>query len=194
MQPSARMAVVTIRPTKHQIVSSDSEPLIRVNHADEPLGHLDKRACHDGDGVLHRAFSVFVLNGSGELLLQRRHPDKRLWPGFWSNSCCSHPRAGEQMDEAVARRLEQELGIQAAVEFIFKFEYRAEFKDVGAEHELCWVYVGQTEATPVVNTAEIAAWRWIDPTDLDVTLREDPQRYTPWLKMEWARLRATKAI
>ena len=98
------------------------------------------------------------------------------------------------MDEAVARRLEQELGIDAAVEFTFKFEYRAEFKDVGTEHELCWVYVGQTEATPVVNTAEIAAWRWIDPTDLDVTLREDPNSYTPWLKMEWARLRATKAI
>ena len=98
------------------------------------------------------------------------------------------------MEEAVARRLEQELGIQASVDFIFKFEYRAEFGDIGTEHELCWVYVGQTKATPVVNTAEISAWRWIDPADLDAALREDPESYTPWLKMEWARLRETNAI
>lgn len=185
---------MSTHPTKHQIVSSDSELLIRVNQADEPVGVLDKWACHDASGVLHRAFSVFVLNGDGQLLLQQRHQSKRLWPGYWSNSCCSHPREGEQMDEAVARRLEQELGIQAAVEFIFKFEYRAEFRDVGTEHELCWVYVGQTEATPVVNTSEIAAWRWIAPADLDTALREDPGSYTPWLKMEWARLRETNAI
>ena len=98
------------------------------------------------------------------------------------------------MEEAVPRRMEQELGIQAAVEFVFKFEYRAEFGDVGTEHELCWVYVGQTDATPVVNTAEIAAWCWIDPADLDVALREDSGSYTPWLKIEWARLRETKVI
>ena len=188
------MDVVSTSPTKHQIVSSDSEQLIRVNHADEPLGFLDKGACHDGGGVLHRAFSAFVLNACGELLLQRRHQSKRLWPGYWSNSCCSHPRAGEEMDEAVARRLEQELGIEAAVEYIFKFEYRAEFGDIGTEHELCWVYVGHTQATPVVNTAEISAWRWIAPADLDAALREDPESYTPWLKMEWARLRETNAI
>ena len=185
---------MSAHPTKHQIVSSDSEQLILVNHADEPVGELDKWACHDGGGVLHRAFSAFVLNGSGQLLLQQRHQSKRLWPGYWSNSCCSHPRAGEQMDEAVARRLEQELGIQAAVQFIFKFEYRAEFKDVGTEHELCWVYVGSLRRDAGRQHDEIAAWRWIAPADLDATLREDPGSYTPWLKMEWARLRETNAI
>ena len=194
MPPSARIDGVTAQPTKHQIVSSDSEPLIRVNHSDEPLGFLDKSACHDGGGVLHRAFSVFVLNTSGELLLQQRLRSKRLWPGYWSNSCCSHPRAGEEMEEAVARRLEQELGVEASVDFIFKFEYRAEFGDIGTEHELCWVYVGQTEAAPVVNTAEISAWRWIDPAELDAALRDDPESYTPWLKIEWARLRATNVV
>jgi len=90
--------------TKHEVVSSDAERLIRVNSDDEPIGFLDKSACHDGAGLLHRAFSLFVQNGSGELLLQRRHASKRLWPGYWSNTCCSHPRAGEDMDEAVARR------------------------------------------------------------------------------------------
>ena len=185
---------MTARTTTHQIVSSDSEPLIRVNGSDEPLGFLDKWACHEGGGVLHRAFSVFVLNAAGELLLQQRQQSKRLWPGYWSNSCCSHPRAGEEMEEAVARRLEQELGIRAEVEFVFKFEYRAAFKDIGTEHELCWVYVGRTDAAPVINTSEIAAWRWIAPGDLDAALQEDPGSYTPWLKMEWARLRATNAI
>ena len=98
------------------------------------------------------------------------------------------------MDEAVARRLEQELGVEASVDFIFKFEYRAEFGNIGTGHELCWVYVGQTEAAPVVNTAEISAWRWIDSAELDAALRDDPESYTPWLKIEWARLRATNAI
>ena len=185
---------MSAHPTKHQIVSSDAEPLIRVNHADEPIGFLDKSACHDGDGLLHRAFSVFVLNAAGELLLQQRHPSKRLWPGYWSNSCCSHPRAGEEMEQAVPRRLQQELGLEAEVEFVFKFEYRAAFKDIGAEHELCWVYVGETDANPVVNTSEIAAWRWIAPDELDVSLRDDPDSYTPWFKLEWARLRGANVI
>ena len=98
------------------------------------------------------------------------------------------------MDEAVARRLEQELGIDAVVEFFYKFEYRAAFEDIGTEYEFCWVYVGRTDATPVVNTAEVAAWRWVDPADLDHALREDPESYTPWFKMEWARLRTTNAV
>ncbi len=175
--------------TKHEIVSSESERLIRVNAADEPLGFLGKRACHDGAGFLHRAFSAFVLNAGGELLLQQRHASKRLWPGYWSNSCCSHPRAGEAVEVAAARRLREELGLGADLSFAFKFEYRAEFGDIGVEHELCWVYVGQADAAPVVNTAEIDAWRWVAPAQLDRELIETPERFTPWLQIEWQRLR-----
>ena len=79
------------------IVSSESDPLILVDENDEAQGVLDKAACHDGDGLLHRAFSVFIFNEHGEVLLQRRAEGKRLWPGYWSNSCCSHPRAGNPL-------------------------------------------------------------------------------------------------
>ncbi len=175
--------------TKSDIVSSEQEPLILVDRDDREVGHLDKSACHDGDGVLHRAFSLFVFNPAGELLLQRRAAGKRLWPAYWSNSCCSHPRAGESMDQAVARRLYQELGLTATLRFVYKFEYVAAFEDLGTEHELCWVYVGTSNDDPVINTTEIDEWRWIAPEDLTRELAADGAAFTPWLKLEWARLR-----
>ena len=176
--------------TKTEIVSSEAEPLILVNAEDDVVGYLDKSAAHDGTGVLHRAFSLFIFSGDGRLLLQQRAPGKRLWPEFWSNSCCSHPRKGETMDVAVHRRLEQELGMTAELNYAYKFEYSAPFGDLGTEHELCWVYIGRTSVQPVINTTEIMDWRWIDPAELTDAITADPGRYTPWLKMEWERLNA----
>jgi isopentenyl-diphosphate delta-isomerase len=176
--------------TKTDVVSSESEALILVDSDDQVIGHLDKSACHDGDGVLHRAFSLFIFNDRGELLLQQRAAGKRLWGGFWSNSCCSHPRQGESMDLAIHRRLEQELGMTADLEFAYKFEYSAPFKDLGTEHELCWVYIGVSNAQPVINTTEIGDWRWIPSAELTRQLAEHPETFTPWLAMEWARLNA----
>ena len=172
-----------------RIVSSDSEPLILVNSDDEEVGSLAKSACHDGRGVLHRAFSLFVFNAAGETLLQRRHADKRLWPGYWSNSCCSHPRTGESVDGAVRRRAWDELGLNVRPEFLFKFEYQARFANVGAEHELCWVYTGRNDGEPRVNTTEVAEWRWTAPTALDDEIERSPDRFTPWFLLEWTRLR-----
>lgn len=174
--------------TRSDVVSSEAEALILVNAGDEVVGYLDKSACHDGDGVLHRAFSLFIFNSAGQLLLQQRAAQKRLWGGYWSNSCCSHPRRGETMDLAVNRRLEQELGMSAELRFAFKFEYCAPFRDLGTEHELCWVYIGASDAPPVINTNEIDDWRWVDPEQLTRELDENPERFTPWLVMEWARL------
>ena len=177
--------------TKTEIVSRDDEPLILVNSKDEALGSLAKSACHDGAGVLHRAFSLFVFNAQGETLLQRRHADKRLWPGYWSNSCCSHPRTGEGMTAAVKRRAWDELGLSVLPEFLFKFEYQATYGETGSEFELCSVYWARerTTTTPRVNTTEIADWRWIAPPALDREIDATPQSFTPWLKMEWQRLR-----
>jgi isopentenyl-diphosphate delta-isomerase len=177
--------------TRHRIVSSDEEQLILVDSADREIGTLPKADCHDGAGILHRAFSLFVFNAQGALLLQQRHADKRLWPLFWSNSCCSHPRAGEEMDLAVGRRLEQELGLRATLGFLYKFEYTAHFGAAGTEHELCSVYAGTTAAEPVINTTEIADWRWITPAALDAELASSPDQFTPWFKLEWQALRHT---
>ena len=175
--------------TRNVVVSSEEEQLVLVDSNDHALGTKSKSLCHDGAGILHRAFSLFVFNCAGELLIQQRHASKRLWPLYWSNSCCSHPRAGEDIDVAVGRRLEQELGLAASLSYIYKFEYTAPFGDLGTEHELCSVYAGVAAAEPVVNTTEIADWRWVAPAALDRELATAPQGFTPWFKLEWKALR-----
>ena len=180
---------LVMNANRAEIVSCEDELLILVNSKDEEIGSLAKSACHDGGGVLHRAFSLFVFNADGETLLQRRHASKRLWPGYWSNSCCSHPRAGEEVSGAVRRRAQDELGLLVRTEFLFKFEYRASFAGVGTEHELCSVFLGRSESEPHVNGTEVAEWRWISPDALDDEIAHAPERFTPWLKMEWQRLR-----
>jgi isopentenyl-diphosphate delta-isomerase len=170
-------------------VSSEAEELILVDADDRVRGYASKAACHDGQGDLHRAFSLFVFNAQGALLLQQRSAGKRLWPGYWANSCCSHPRRGESLDEATQRRLLQELGMRCALRYLFKFEYHADYRGLGAEHELCSVYVGQTAAPVQANRSEVAAWRFVSPAALDAEMAAHPERFTPWLKLEWQRLR-----
>src|SRR5258708_18622530 len=117
--------------------ASDSESLILVDEADREVGHLDKAQCHQGRGVLHRAFSLLIFNDAGELLLQQRAASKQLWPRFWSNSCCSHPRRAETMEAAIHRRLYEELDLSCPFHFLFKFKNQAEFATPGAQHQLC---------------------------------------------------------
>lgn len=170
------------------VVSFDDEPLIVVDSDDRVLGYRTKLDCHRGEGVLHRAFSIFLFNGRGEVLLQQRSAQKPLWPGYWSNSCCSHPRRGESVDQAAVRRLREELSIDAALTYFYRFEYHARF-GAGAEHELCSVYVARSDAPVAVNPNEVAACRFVSPAALDRELLDNGARYTPWLKLEWAQLR-----
>ena len=170
------------------VVSFDSEPLILVDSDDNVVGYESKHACHEGDGILHRAFSVFIFNDQGEVLLQQRSAQKQLWPGFWSNSCCSHPRQGEQMDEAAHRRLLEELGLHSDLQYLYRFEYQASFGEAGSENELCSVYIGKSNDSVVVNINEISKWQFIAPADLDRELAQHPEQFTPWFKMEWSRL------
>jgi len=176
-------------PTTDEVVSSDDEPLILVDEADREIGHLSKGECHDGDGILHRAFSLFIFNPEGDLLLQQRSAEKRLWPLYWSNSCCSHPRRGETMESATQRRLLQELGMTAALEHLFTFQYRASYLDLGTEHELCWVFAGRTDRPPRPNSTEIADVRWVSGDLLTRELDQRPEVFTPWFVLEWPRVR-----
>lgn len=177
------------RGSHDTVVSFDTEPLILVDAADNELGYLPKAEAHQGAGRLHRAFSLFVFDERGRLLLQRRAAGKRLWPDYWSNTCCSHPRRGEDMADAIARRLHEELRMRCAFEFLFKFQYQAQFDAAGAEHELCWVYSGCSNDTPDLNLSEISDLRYVEPAALDREMRRAPHTFTPWFKLEWARIR-----
>lgn len=175
---------------REEIVSNASEQLILVDEQDREIGFKAKADCHTGSGVLHRAFSIFVFNEHNELLLQQRSSTKMLWPGFWSNTCCSHPRRGETMATAVSRRLQQELGFTCPLEYLYKFKYHAQFGAAGAEHELCYVYYGRYDGPVDVNVNEIAAWRFVGVEALEQELGRAPETFTPWFKMEWVHIRA----
>ena len=172
-----------------EVVSSESEELILVNENDQEVGFSLKADCHDHDGILHRAFSIFVFNSQGEVLLQQRAASKRLWPMFWSNSCCSHPRRGESMSEALQRRLQQELRISCDAEYLFKFQYHARYADLGSERELCSVYAGLSDDPVRANDTEVNDCRFLAPDQLDRELVEHPEQFTPWFKLEWPRVK-----
>jgi isopentenyl-diphosphate delta-isomerase len=170
-------------------VAPDAELLVLVDEADREVGYLSKAECHRGHGVLHRAFSLLIFNADGELLLQQRAPSKRLWPLYWSNSCCSHPRRAETMEAAIHRRLQEELGLRCALHFLFKFQYRAQFDAAGAEQELCSVFIGRCGDPVSANRNEVLAWRWISPEALQAELAgPGADKFTPWFVLEWQRI------
>ena len=169
--------------------ATESEQLILVDPADREVGYLGKSACHDGSGILHRAFSLLIFNEHGELLLQQRGAGKRLWPLYWSNSCCSHPRRSESLEMATRRRLREELGISCPLQYLFKFQYQARFDADGGEQELCSVYIGRSSEPVMSDPREIHAWRWISPAALQAELATTGvEKFTPWFRMEWERI------
>ena len=168
--------------------NANSDLLILVDSDDQEIGLMDKTLCHEDQGKLHRAFSIFLFNQSGEVLIQQRATSKPLWGDFWSNTCCSHPRAGESIDSAASRRIKEELGIQAELSFIYKFEYQARFNEQLSENELCSVYFGHFDGAPTPNPNEVQSWKWISRESLTKELRENADLYTPWLKLEWSTL------
>ena len=174
---------------KNKIVSFENELLILVDGNDNEKGYDTKDVCHNDAGILHRAFSIFIFNDKKELLLQKRSGEKRLWPLFWSNSCCSHPRKGESYEYATARRLQEELGLKTNLTYLYKFQYQAQYKNEGSENELCSVFIGKSNKAPVVNDTEIAEWKYISLDELDAQLAENPDVFTPWFKMEWRELK-----
>ena len=172
----------------HRVVSSEAEELILVNDDDNETGFLSKAKCHDGHGILHRAFSVFLFDDAGGLLLQQRGASKRLWPGYWSNSCCSHPRRGESMQTATRRRLHDELNVVGSLEFVYKFAYQADYGDAGSENELCHVFLGRVPGEVRPNDHEIDRIRFVSAGQLEDEMSAAPDSFTPWFRQEWRTL------
>jgi isopentenyl-diphosphate delta-isomerase len=165
--------------------------LILVDEADREIGTLPKTECHLGGGTLHRAFSVFLFDADGRVLIQERAAGKMLWPGYWSNSCCSHPRPGEATEAAARRRVREELQLDCRLDFLYKFRYQAAFGSVGSEHELCYVYAGYATGHISTDPLEIAAIRWLTPDELGREIAAEPARFSPWMKLEWQQITAS---
>ncbi len=162
------------------------ENVILVDERDNKLGLMEKMEAHE-KGLLHRAFSVFVVNSSGELMMQQRALHKYHSGGLWTNTCCSHPRDGETTEEAAHRRLQEEMGFDCEIRKMFHFIYKAEL-DLGmTEHELDHLYIGFYNGIPQLNKEEAADWKWMSIEEVEADLVEHPQNYTEWFKIIFAR-------
>ncbi len=158
------------------------EKLLLVDENDKVVGSREKKKCHKGKGILHRAFSIYVFNLKGELLIQRRSKQKPLWPLYWSNTCCSHPRKGETYVESGERRLQEEMGFTCALWSIDQFQYEAKYKDIGSENELLTILVGVYDGEVNSNTEEVNRWKWINLEKLKRDIERNPNLYAPWFK------------
>ena len=155
---------------------------ILVDEKDNPIGLMEKIKAHE-EAVLHRAFSVFVINTKGELLLQKRALHKYHSPGLWTNTCCSHQRPGETNVEAGRRRLREEMGMDCELEDAFWFIYKAAFDNGLTEHELDHVLVGYSEESPVINADEVADYKWMPLESIKEDMQARPEEYTEWFKI-----------
>jgi isopentenyl-diphosphate delta-isomerase len=158
------------------------EQVILVNDRDEPLGLMPKMEAHE-KGELHRAFSVFIFNKKGELLLQQRASDKYHSPNLWTNTCCSHQRNGEVNIDAGKRRLQEEMGFVCDLKEVFWFVYKAPFDNGLTEHELDHVMVGYFDKDPIINKKEVEDYKWMDVEAVKLDIKTNPDIYTEWFKI-----------
>jgi isopentenyl-diphosphate Delta-isomerase len=152
-----------------------------VDTQDNPNGSMEKLEAHE-KGLLHRALSVLIINTNKEILLQRRALGKYHSPGLWTNTCCSHPYPGENPTEAANRRLKEEMGMVADLEFAFKFQYKCDFDNGLIEHELDHVFMGKTDDIPHLNTDEAMAFKWMSIEELETDMKNNADNYTFWFK------------
>ena len=165
------------------------EHVILVDELDNQTGTAEKLQAHQDGGRLHRAFSVFIFNSRGEMLLQRRASAKYHFGGLWTNTVCSHPQEGESLEQGVRRKLQQEFGFDTEIREVLTFTYRATdpASDL-TEHELDHVFTGIYDGDPSPNPAEVADWKWSAPVTIERDLNENPDRYTPWFPTAFQKL------
>lgn len=158
------------------------ELVVLVNENDEQVGLMPKLEAHE-KAVLHRAFSVFIFNDQGQLMLQQRALSKYHSPGLWTNTCCSHQRDGEANLEAGKRRLQEEMGFQAELKEVTWFIYKAPFDNGLTEHELDHIMVGSYNGEPEINPEEVESWKWMTLEEVKQDIEERPELYTAWFKI-----------
>ena len=158
------------------------EQVILVDHQDNELGQMGKLEVHE-KGLLHRAFSIFIFNETGQLLIHQRAAGKYHCPGRWTNTCCSHPRPGEEIQDAAARRLVEEMGFSAEIQPLFSFVYHADVGGGLVEHELDHVFIGRYEGVVAPDPSEVSDFKYVDMDDLIQDVKQGPDRYTPWFRV-----------
>ena len=162
------------------------ENVVLVDRNDNPIGLMPKLEAHE-KGVLHRAFSVFILNRKGQLMLQRRALDKYHSPGLWTNTCCSHPRESESIIEAGLRRLKEEMGFTTPLEPMFSFIYKSKFDNGLTEHEFDHVLLGYYDKPPFINAIEVSEWKWMSLEKIILEIKNKPEDFTVWFKIIFER-------
>jgi isopentenyl-diphosphate delta-isomerase len=162
------------------------EQVVLVDEKDNPIGLMPKMEAHER-AVLHRAFSVFILNGKGELMLQQRANNKYHSPGLWTNTCCSHQRDGESNIDAGQRRLHEEMGFTTELTELTSFIYKASFDNGLIEHEFDHIMLGRYEDNPVINPDEVAAWKWMPLAEVKKDVEANPKNYTVWFVIIFAK-------
>ncbi len=156
--------------------------VILVDEQDNDIGVMEKLKAHQ-EGLLHRAFSVFVFNDKDELLLQQRALSKYHSGGLWTNTCCSHPRPNETIKDAANRRLFEEMGMSCDLKIKTNFIYKAHFENGLIEHELDYVLIGSTSQNPNLNKEEVENFKWMSISDIKNDISHNPNLYTAWFKI-----------
>ena len=156
--------------------------VVLVDEDDSEIGVMEKMEAHE-KGLLHRAFSIFLFNDKGEMMLQRRALSKYHSPGLWTNTCCSHPMHGETLEMAAERRLQEEMGMACTMRKEFHFIYRADLDNNLIEHEFDHVFFGVTNQHPVICEQEVCDWKWMAVHDVYIDVQINPTHYTEWFKI-----------
>lgn len=165
-----------------------AEYVVLVDEIDNEIGQMEKIEAHE-KALLHRAFSIFVFNDAGQMMLQRRALSKYHSPGLWTNTCCSHPRPGEDLQSATSRRIVEEMGFSCEMKEVFHFIYKAPFDHGLTEHELDHVFTAKYNGDPVINPDEVEEWKWMEVDELLQDVKENPGNYTVWFKIALAEMK-----
>ena len=166
--------------------------VVLVNKKDQEIGTMEKIEAHQ-KGLLHRAFSVFIFNSKGEMLIHRRALGKYHSPGLWTNTCCSHPRPNETVLDAANRRLDEEMGMGESLSEVISFIYHHKFDNGLVEHEFDHILTGISDALPSINEDEVDSYKYIEIEELEQSMKQNPDDYSIWFKLAYPKLKAIQS-